>query len=59
MYWSNVVRPGSQINLSNINLSQSQSLGNGVLSGIASPSPLFNRTDFWAQGLNFGVEFRF
>ncbi len=58
MYWNEVVRPGSQIN-NNINLSQSPSLGNGALSGSATPTPLFNRTDFWAQGLNFGVEFRF
>jgi hypothetical protein len=58
MYWNNVVRPGSQIN-NNINLSQSQSLGTGSLSGPATPAPLFNRTDFWAQGLTLGLEFRF
>ena len=27
--------------------------------GTAFPRPLFNRTDFWAQGLTFGLEVRF
>jgi Putative beta barrel porin-7 (BBP7) len=58
LYWNQVVRPGSQVD-HNINLSQSVVLGNGVLSGPASPAPLFNRTDFWAQGMTFGVEFRY
>jgi hypothetical protein len=58
MYWSQVVRPGNQVD-SNINLSQSAVLGNGALSGPAYPMPLFNRSDFWAQGLNVGLEFRF
>jgi hypothetical protein len=60
MYWSQVVRPGSQIDR-NINLSQSVILGNtnGILTGPASPMPLFNRTDFWAQGLSVGFELRF
>ncbi len=58
LYWNQVVRPGSQVD-HNINLSQSVVLGNGQLSGPASPAPLFNRTDFWAQGMNLGVEFRY
>ena len=31
----------------------------GALVGPSQPSPLFNRTDFWAQGVTFGLEFRF
>ncbi len=58
LYWNQVVRPGSQVD-HNINLSQSVVLGNGVLSGPASPAPLFNRTDFWAQGITLGVDFRY
>jgi hypothetical protein len=58
MYWNSVVRPGSQIDR-NINLTQSAIFGNGALSGPASPMPLFNRTDFWAQGITVGLEFRF
>lgn len=58
MYWNQVVRPGSQIDR-NINLTQSAIYGNGVLTGPASPTPLFNRTDFWAQDITFGLQFRF
>ena len=58
LYWNRVVRPGSQIDR-NINLSQSAVFGTGSLLGPASPTPLFNRSDFWAQGFNVGFEFRF
>ena len=58
LYWSQVVRPGNQLDR-NVNLTQSPVFGTGVLSGPASPVPLFNRTDFWAQGINLGLEFRF
>jgi putative beta barrel porin BBP7 len=58
LYWTQVVRPGNQID-HNVNFSQSAVFGNGVLSGPASPSPLLSRTDFWAQGITFGLEFQF
>jgi hypothetical protein len=61
VYWSQVVRPGNQIN-HQVNLSQNAVLdpsGAGVLVGPAQPAPLFNRSEFWAQGLNVGLEFRF
>jgi hypothetical protein len=61
MYWNQVLRPGSQIN-HNVNLSQNAVLdpnGAGILVGPAQPSPLFIRSDFWAQGINVGVEFRY
>ena len=58
MYWSDVVRPGNQVDR-NINLTQSAVLGTGSLSGPAYPAALFNRSDFWAQGLNVGLELRF
>jgi hypothetical protein len=58
LYWNQVVRPGSQIDR-NLNLSQSSVLGNGALIGPAAPTVLFNRTDFWAQGFNVGIELRF
>jgi len=58
LFWSQVVRPGSQVDR-NINLTQSAVFGNGGLIGPAYPMPLFNRSDFWAQGLNVGLEFRF
>jgi hypothetical protein len=58
LYWSQVVRPGSQVDR-NINLTQSAVFGSGALLGPAYPAPLFNRSDFWAQGLNVGLELRF
>jgi hypothetical protein len=59
LYWNQVVRPGIQVD-HNINLSQSAVLNNGVpLGGQVSPAPMFNRTDFWAQGVTLGVEFRY
>ncbi len=45
MYWSNVVRPGDQIDRQ----------GNAVQSNTA----LFNTTDFWAQGINFGAQYKY
>ena len=54
-YWSNVVRPGDQIDR---NLNVSQTIG-GALVGPASPAPQFNRSDFFAHGLMFGLEFRY
>lgn len=60
LYWNQVVRPGAQIDR-NINLTQSPLLGatHGVLSGPTAPVSLFNRTGFWAQDVNVGLELRF
>jgi len=55
MYWSNVARPGEQID-SDVNLSQAQG---GDLLGIARPGFTEFSTDYWAQGLNFGLAYRF
>jgi len=30
-----------------------------MLTGPANPAPQFNRTDFFAHGVSFGLEFRF
>jgi hypothetical protein len=54
MFWNQVLRPGNQID-HNVNLSQNAVLdpnGTGVLMGPATPAPLFNRSDFWAQGIS-------
>jgi hypothetical protein len=61
LYWSQVVRPGNQIS-SNVNLTQNAVLdpnGQGKLVGPAQPAPLFNRSEFWAQGINAGLEIRY
>jgi hypothetical protein len=55
LYWSNVARPGDQIN-TDINASQ---FPPGTLTGAARPNFVFHTTDFWAQGLNVGAEYRF
>jgi hypothetical protein len=58
LYWDRVVRPGNQIDR-NLNLSQSPVFGAGALTGPPVPARLFNRSDFWAHGITFGLEARF
>ncbi len=55
IYWSKVARPGGQID-PNLNLSQ---LPPGPLVGAPRPQFTLVTTDFWAQGMNFGLEYRF
>jgi hypothetical protein len=61
LYSNNVVRPGNQINR-NINPTQSVSwVGEPpvTLEGPAEPSFKFKSSNFWAQGVNAGLSFRF
>jgi hypothetical protein len=55
LYWTAVVRPGNQIDRV-VNTNQ---LPPPVAGGPARPAFTFNSTDFWAQGVTFGVEFRY
>jgi Putative beta barrel porin-7 (BBP7) len=55
LYWSSVVRPGSQIDH---NLNPTQFPGAGF-NGALLPAPQFNRTDFLAQGISFGLAFKY
>jgi len=55
IYWSNVARAGDQIDL-DVNDSQ---LSGGTLDGAPRPEFIWITTDFWAQGLNFGLECRY
>ena len=55
LYISNVVRPGNQIDRT---VNTTQFIGSLPTTGPASPAPLFNQSDFWAQGITFGLEFR-
>lgn len=60
LYLSNVVRPGDQIDRS-IDVNQVPFFSNVPLpapAGASRPLVPFATTDFWAQGLNFGMEFR-
>lgn len=55
LYWSSVVRPGEQIDRGvNPNL-----LPPAVAGGPARPQFAYNASDFWVQGVNFGVEFKY
>lgn len=61
LYLSEVARPGNQIDRA-INPLQAPAItGNppAPLVGAARPAFAFRQDDFWAQGLNFGLEFRF
>jgi hypothetical protein len=59
IYWSDVVRAADQIDRTiNTNLVPSAPTF-GTPGGAARPAFTFNRTDYWAQGLNVGFNFRF
>ncbi len=55
LYWSQVARVGEQID-SELNLSQLDPAG---LNGSPRPRFDFQLSDFWAQGLNVGLDYRF
>jgi hypothetical protein len=61
LYWSNVIRPGDQIDPVLDVTRIPVFIPPGVMVAPANevrPAPLFRETDFWAQGLNAGLEFR-
>ena len=59
LYWTEVVRPGDQIDRG-INTTQLPTLGGtGSLTGPARPAFSFRDADFWAQGINVGVQVRY
>ncbi|MGH7173058.1 MAG: BBP7 family outer membrane beta-barrel protein [Gemmataceae bacterium] len=59
LYWSNVFRAGDQID-PGVNPTELAALaGQGILAGPARPNFTMQSTDFWAQGLNFGLQFRY
>jgi hypothetical protein len=58
LYMSDVIRPGSHIS-NNVNPSAvpvDQVYGS---TPVTRTSPLFQRTDFWAEGITFGFDFRY
>lgn len=56
IYWSNVVRPGDQISR-DINPLLFPPPAN-PLSGANRPAFAFDTTDYWVQGVNLGLEYR-
>lgn len=59
LYSSNVIRPANQIDR-NVDVRTVPTLPT-YIPGFFSPSPahVFHQTDFWAQGINFGVNLAF
>lgn len=55
LYWTHVARAGEQID-TNVNTSQ---LPPGSLVGEGRPTFNFHNSDYWAQGVNFFLEFRY
>lgn len=59
LYWSDVVRPGEQVDRV-VNPEQvPSSLVFGPLTGPAVPQPSLRSGDFWAMGLHLGLEIRY
>jgi hypothetical protein len=59
LYWSGVARPGDQVDLG-VNPALVPALrGPGPPTGPARPAFAAQQTDFWAQGLSLGAEFRY
>jgi hypothetical protein len=59
LYLSDCLRPGDQIDHAINFTQQAAPIGGGHLVGPAAPLPLLSHSDFWAQGVNFGVTLRF
>jgi hypothetical protein len=59
LYWTDVARPGEQIDrtVDRATVPTVQQFVPGAV-GIR-PAPLRQQTDFWAQGINFGIELRY
>ena len=66
LYWSSVMRPGDQvdrnIDVTNIPNFQARDVNGNLITTATNPghpAVLLKDTDFWAQGVTFGVEFRY
>lgn len=58
LYWNNVFRPGEQIDRV-LDVNQIPNFTPGPPTNRVRPTVPFSQTDFWAQGLNFGLEYRY
>jgi hypothetical protein len=59
LYWSDVARPGNQVDLT-VNRFLIPTSGQfGLGTGPARPAFNFQNSDYWAQGINFGLQVRF
>jgi hypothetical protein len=59
LYMSNAIRPGDLIDTT-VNLTQAQAaIGGRAMTGPQRPTFAGNATDFWAQGVDVGLELRY
>lgn len=60
IYWTNVLRPGEQVDTV-IDIAQVPNLAPAGVAptGAARPGVLLRESDFWAQGVHFGAEVRY
>jgi hypothetical protein len=59
LYWSNVVRPGDQIDRV-VDINQIPNFGRGpAVNGPSRPLVPFRQADFWAQGVSFGLSYNY
>jgi hypothetical protein len=62
LYWTNVVRPGDQINMA-LNTNQIPNFnipaGSAPATSLVTPTVPFRSTGFWAEGISAGLEFRY
>ena len=58
MYWTNVARPGEQ-NSSVVDLRSIPSIATFVPGMNVGPAPVYQKSDFWAQGVTFGLQLAF
>jgi hypothetical protein len=60
LYWTNVVRPGPSVDLT-VNRTQNPMFGAPLppVGNPAAPAFVFHDSNYWAQGLHVGIEFRY
>jgi hypothetical protein len=59
LYWSEVIRPGDQIDRTVNPALVPTSQFFGTAGGPARPARVFQSSEFWAQGINLGLELRY
>jgi hypothetical protein len=60
LYWSNVVRPGDQISRTvDLQAVPTSGVFNPAVATTAPAPPSFVQSGFWAQGINFGLQFSY
>jgi hypothetical protein len=60
LYWSSVIRPGNTVDRTvNVNQVLSDPAYGLATGGLARPQFTPTQSDFWAQGINFGLQFTY